>query len=195
MRATIKNPPNDDVENVPPPPPRVTTTTKPLPRLVSRDRIFSQSSNQVRVQHKNDTRIFWLLIRYDWFHVFLRGSLFKSIILLLAIWTGMILAWASIYKAIDDNHPGKNCGLGAPPETISFHGAFAFSLETCKFSLSLVLEPLSLFLESLPQLFAHYITSFAHHSIPCRYILYLYLTQQAPRLDTAFQTERMPFSS
>jgi hypothetical protein len=44
-------------------------------------------------------------------------------------------------------------------------------------------------------LFAHYITSFAHHSIPCRYILYLYLTQQAPRLDTAFQTERMPFSS
>jgi hypothetical protein len=136
----MKNPANDneDVKNIPraSTTPSVTSTPRGviLPRLVPRDHIFSQSSNQVRVRHQYDKRIFWLLLKYDWFHLFLRGSITQAIFIMLGTWTGMILAFAAIYMAIDDNHPDKNCGLTEPPETkISFHGAFAFSLETCKY--------------------------------------------------------------
>jgi hypothetical protein len=132
MRRTMMNPPssNGDVENIPN---SGRGSGTKLPRLVTRNRIFSQSSNNVRVQHQYDGRIFWLMLKYDWFHLFLRCSIGQAMATLLGIWTGMILLFAAIYKAIDDNHPERNCGLAAPSETISYHGAFAFSLETCKY--------------------------------------------------------------
>lgn len=103
----------------------------PLPRLVVRDRPLFQSSNQVRVNHQADRRIFTLMFRYDWFHVILRYNTFYSLFVLLAIWTGMILIFAAIYRHIDGNNPQENCGLAEPPAIITFNGAFAFSLETC----------------------------------------------------------------
>jgi hypothetical protein len=136
MRRAMESPSNanDDVEE------NITNkigtrngATK-LPRLVTRNRVFSQSSNKVRVQHQYDGRIFWLMLKYDWFHLFLRCSIIQAIVTLLGVWTGMILVFAAIYKAIDDNHPERNCGLAAPSETISYHSAFAFSLETCKYT-------------------------------------------------------------
>jgi hypothetical protein len=138
MRRTLKKPPSDseDVENAPrdiSAPQRSISAI--IPRLVTRNLIFSQSSNDVNVRHQYDGRIFWLLLKYDWFHLFLRGSIVQAITIMLTIWTGMILLFAAIYMAIDDNYPDNNCGLHAPPATkISYHGAFAFSLETCKYS-------------------------------------------------------------
>jgi hypothetical protein len=130
----------NDVENIPAasiaPITTGTPRSVPLPRLVDRNRIFSQSSNDVKIQHQYDGRIFWLMLKYDWFHLFLRGSIFQAIFVLLGTWTGMILVFAGIYMVIDDNDPNKNCGLATPPEVISYHGAFAFSLETCKFKMT-----------------------------------------------------------
>lgn len=149
-RAMLKNPPNSnvDVENISlasPTPITIPTHSSPanstpsgrmiLPRLVARDRIFFQSSNNVRVRHQSDARIFWLLLKYDWFHLFLRCSILWAIGALLGIWTGMILMFAAIYKSIDDNHPQRNCGLAPLGEVISYHTAFAFSLETCKYTM------------------------------------------------------------
>jgi hypothetical protein len=149
MGITMNNNPNDkdDVENILPASsaPVVTTgnprdsmnsTSNTIPRLVTRNRIFSQSGNQVRVRHQYDGRIFWLMLKYDWFHLFLRGSIFQAMFILLGTWTGMISLFAGIYESIDRNTPGKNCGLATPPETISYHGAFAFSLETCKYQMT-----------------------------------------------------------
>jgi hypothetical protein len=138
----MNNPPSnkDDVESIPPAPlPPLASGVKwgiPLPRLVQRTRIFSQSANDVKVQHQYDRRIFWLMLKYDWFHLFLRGSMLVAIVVLLGLWTGMILVFAGIYRYIDDNDPNKNCGLATPPNVITYHGAFAFSLETCKYKMT-----------------------------------------------------------
>jgi hypothetical protein len=101
-----------------------------LPRLVHRDRAFHQSSNRVFVKHNQGTRIFKLL-RFNWFHVFLRWPTKWSLLTLLSIWTILILLFAVTYTAYDNIQPKQTCGLGAEGSPITFAGAFAFSLETC----------------------------------------------------------------
>ena len=48
-----------------------TPLSKPFPRLVQRNLPFFQSKNKVSVIHNKGVQIVPLL-RYDWFHVFLR---------------------------------------------------------------------------------------------------------------------------
>jgi hypothetical protein len=101
-----------------------------LPRLVHRNRAFHQSANKVYVKHNQGTRIFKLL-RFNWFHVFLRWPTKWSLLTLVSIWTMLILLFAVVYTAYDDIQPRLACGLGPAGSPIHFAGAFAFSLETC----------------------------------------------------------------
>jgi hypothetical protein len=101
-----------------------------LPRLVLRNRAFHQSANKVYISHNMGARIYKLL-RYNWFHVFLRWPTRYSLITLMSIWTGSILFFAVIYYKYDSIYPSRSCGLGAENNPITFAGAFAFSLETC----------------------------------------------------------------
>jgi len=111
-----------------------------LPRLVLRNRAFHQSSNKVHIRHNQGARIYKLL-RYNWFHVFLRWPTRYSLLALMSVWTGAILIFAAIYIWHDKggNH-AEICGLGGFSTTengesefvpITFAAAFAFSLETC----------------------------------------------------------------
>jgi hypothetical protein len=101
-----------------------------LPRLVQRNRAFHQSSNKIHIKHNQGTRIFKLL-RFNWFHVFLRWQTKWSLLTLISLWTAAILIFASIYTGYDNIQPSLACGLGAANSPIQFAGAFAFSLETC----------------------------------------------------------------
>ncbi|KAL3915703.1 MAG: hypothetical protein SGILL_005520 [Bacillariaceae sp.] len=101
-----------------------------LPRLVRRDREYHQSSNKVYIRHNQGTRIYKLL-KYNWFHVFLRWKTRYSLTLMISFWTILILVFAGFYVAYDRVEPNLACGLGDEGQPISFAGAFAFSLETC----------------------------------------------------------------
>ena len=102
-----------------------------LPRLVDRNFPYHQSKNQIAVKNLHqDSGVVQLLLK-DWFHVFLREHVLKSVTLLLVIWTVVILIFAAIYVKVDGDYLEKNCGLGEPGTPIEFGTAFAFSLETC----------------------------------------------------------------
>lgn len=102
-----------------------------LPRLVKRNRAFHQSSNKVQLRHNQGASIYRLL-RFNWFHVFLRWPTKVSILILLSVWTGSILIFALIYMWYDQGNVTNKCGLGGTEgQTLPFAGAFAFSLETC----------------------------------------------------------------
>mmetsp|Transcript_43522 Transcript_43522/g.105081 ORF Transcript_43522/g.105081 Transcript_43522/m.105081 type:complete len:514 (+) Transcript_43522:160-1701(+) len=102
-----------------------------LPRLVDRNFPYFQSKNQIASKNvKNPPGVFQLLVK-DWFHVFLREHVLKSITLLLVSWTVYILIFAVVYVRIDKAYLDRNCGLGEPGTPIRFGTAFAFSLETC----------------------------------------------------------------
>lgn len=102
-----------------------------LPRLIDRNRAFHQSSNKVHVRHNQGLNIFRLL-RFNWFHVFLRWPTKYSFFVLMSLWTGIILVFAVLYLLNDEINRGTHCVLGGlNGEVISFGGAFAHSLQTC----------------------------------------------------------------
>jgi hypothetical protein len=101
-----------------------------LPRLVLRNRPFHQSDNKVHIQHNLGWRVFTLL-RFNWFHAFLRRPFHQSLLLLMSAWTGAILIFAGIYVWYDQLDTSISCGLGKVDEPMTFGPAFAFSLETC----------------------------------------------------------------
>jgi hypothetical protein len=70
----------------------------PLPRMVIRNLPFSQSLNEVAVQHNLGLKIF-LLLRHDLFHVFLRMHTIKSLLMLLSIWTLLLIIFAGKVSA------------------------------------------------------------------------------------------------
>lgn len=103
-----------------------------IPRIVKRNMPFKQSKQKISVVNKSLVSS-WMLHRVlysDWYHVFLRQPTLLSICFLLSGWTVLVSLFALIYQRIDRNFSDIGCGLGKPGEPISFHGAFAFSLET-----------------------------------------------------------------
>lgn len=103
-----------------------------IPRIVKRNMPFKQSKQKISVVNKSLVSS-WMLHRVlysDWYHVFLRQPTLLSICFLLTGWTILVSLFALIYQRIDRNFSDIGCGLGKPDEPISFHGAFAFSLET-----------------------------------------------------------------
>lgn len=102
-----------------------------LPRVVDRNWPYHQSKNSIAVTNRNHQSGVIQLLMKDWFHVFLRMHVLKSITFLLGLWTSAILIFAAVYVRIDEAYLNQNCGLGDPGTPISFGTAFAFSLETC----------------------------------------------------------------
>jgi hypothetical protein len=102
-----------------------------LPRLINRNRAFHQSANKVHLRHNQGLNIYRLL-RFNWFHVFLRWPTKYSFTLLMTVWTAFILIFAWIYVWHDSLNPEIQCGLGGSEgAVIDFAAAFAFSLHTC----------------------------------------------------------------
>lgn len=102
-----------------------------LPRLIPRNLPFHQSKNKMASKNVNSqTDVARLLVK-DWFHVFLRQHVLKTVTFLLVLWTLVILLFAVIYVRIDTAYLEYSCGLGEPGIPILFGTAFAFSLETC----------------------------------------------------------------
>ena len=103
-----------------------------LPRLITRDYPYHQSSNRVQVFNKHKRVIFRLFIK-DWFHVILRVPTYISGPLIIFFWYLMIWAFAWIYRLVDSSNFNldKDCGLGEPGIPLSMPAAYAFSLETC----------------------------------------------------------------
>jgi hypothetical protein len=106
------------------------TNLDELPRLVHRNRAFHQSSSKVYIKHNHGTRIYKLL-RFNWFHVFLRWPTKWSLLTLLSVWSTLIVLFGIIYTSYDNIQLNLACGLGRAGSPITFAGAFAFSLETC----------------------------------------------------------------
>jgi hypothetical protein len=127
------SPASSDVEAIPSSSKRGAEAPQQLPRLVPRNLPFHQSKNKMEVEHNLGMKLLWKLVRYDLFHVLLRMPLYQSAFLLFSLWTVFILIFAAIYVAIDRQDPFTPCGLGPVGSPIKFYGAFAFSLETCKF--------------------------------------------------------------
>eukprot|EP00540_Astrosyne_radiata_P000087 CAMPEP_0116866346 /NCGR_PEP_ID=MMETSP0418-20121206/25970_1 /TAXON_ID=1158023 /ORGANISM="Astrosyne radiata, Strain 13vi08-1A" /LENGTH=405 /DNA_ID=CAMNT_0004501955 /DNA_START=343 /DNA_END=1560 /DNA_ORIENTATION=- len=97
------------------------------PRLVPRNLPYFQSRNELQIEIPKQRPHLKGLRKEDWFHVILRTPTFVSIFILLVVWTSFILAFAVMYKIIDDAYGvNTNCGLGP----LHFGGYFAFSLET-----------------------------------------------------------------
>jgi hypothetical protein len=103
-----------------------------LPRLITRDYPYNQSSNRVQVFNENSKAIFKLYVR-DWFHVMLRVSWYISFFCIIIVWYLMIWVFAAIFVLVDSNtfNRNKDCGLGEPGIPITMATAYAFSLETC----------------------------------------------------------------
>jgi len=102
----------------------VTANDPPLRRLVVRDLPYHQSSNSLRIRHQSK-RPLWFYHWYveDWFHVALRLRTAVSIFLFVLLWTTFLLIFSAIYHAVDKADPGVNCGLGVPPDSITFYTA------------------------------------------------------------------------
>lgn len=103
-----------------------------LPRLITRDYPYHQSSNRVQVFPKHQKAVFRLYIK-TYFYVLLRVPFIYSFPILMLIWYLMIWVFAFIYQLVDSNNfnLNKDCGLGDPGVVITIHTAYAFSLETC----------------------------------------------------------------
>jgi len=103
-----------------------------LPRLITRDYPYNQSSNRVEIVNENTNPLWGLLIK-DWFHVLLRLPSWISLPAFIIIWYISIWVWAAIYQYISNKSSNfeKDCGLGSPNVTLSIMTAYAFSLETC----------------------------------------------------------------
>lgn len=109
------------------------TNSPEFPRLILRNLPFSQSRNRVRIEHNQGIKIFSLL-RYDWFHVFLRIPTGHSFMLMITVWTIVLVIFARLYVWSDASTPNPDCRLGPSGPVrlpIKFRGAFAFSLQTC----------------------------------------------------------------
>jgi len=106
------------------------TTT--IPRMVDRDLNFHQSRNKMNIHNLNSNRYLWRLQLKDWFHTLLRLHAGVSVSVLLCLWTIIVAVFAALYWYEDNVHYQiVDCGLGiTDTESISFSGAFAFSLET-----------------------------------------------------------------
>ena len=102
-----------------------------LPRLITRDYPFHQSSNCVQVFPKHAKKLFWLYVK-DWFHVSLRVPAYISFPAFLLFWYLMIWVFAATYRMVDSSNVNldKDCGLGEPGIPITMASAYAFSLET-----------------------------------------------------------------
>ena len=102
----------------------VTANDPPLRRLVVRDLPYHQSSNSLRIRHQSK-RPLWFYHWYveDWFHVALRLRTAVSIFLFVLLWTTFLLIFSAIYHAVDRADPSVNCGLGVPPDSITFYTA------------------------------------------------------------------------
>ena len=101
-----------------------------VPRLVLRNLPYSQSHNNMQVRHNYTAMKIYKLIQHDWFHVLLRFPTIKSLFMLISIWTVFLVIWAGCYVWVDNSNVGVDCGLGPNGQSISFRGAFAFSLQT-----------------------------------------------------------------
>lgn len=103
-----------------------------LPRLITRDYPFNQSSNRVQVLNANIEKLIPLYFK-DWFHVMLRIRWYWSLSGFLLVWYFMIWFFAWIYVGVDGagKNREKNCGLGDPGVPLTMSAAYAFSLETC----------------------------------------------------------------
>ena len=51
-------------------------------------------------------------------------------LLIVTLWTALIVIFDGLYCTMDRKDAEVRCGLGPAGDPISFHGAFAFSLET-----------------------------------------------------------------
>ena len=99
-------------------------TNPPLRRLVVRDLPYHQSSNSLRIRHQSQKPLrFYHWYVEDWFHVALRLRTAVSIFLFVLLWTTFLLIFSAIYHAIDRADPTVNCGLGVPPDSITFYTA------------------------------------------------------------------------
>ena len=101
-----------------------------LPRLVRRNLAFSQSDNKIQVLHNYGWKIL-RLTSYDYFHVFLRFSLWHILFILVCAWTLNVLFFAGIYMAVNPRELGNQCSLGLRGGPITFATAWGFSLQTC----------------------------------------------------------------
>jgi hypothetical protein len=102
-----------------------------VPRLVLRNLPYAQSHNYIQVRHNYTAMKIYKLIQHDWFHVLLRFPTIQSLSFLISIWTLFLVIWAGCYVWVDRSNTDADCGLGANGTSISFRGAFAFSLQTC----------------------------------------------------------------
>lgn len=101
------------------------------PRLVLRNLPFNQSRNVIQVKHNKGTTAIGRLTRHDFFHVVLRLPAWKTTLMLLCIWTGIILLWAAAYMAVDKSQQDDICNIGLNGDPAKYYTAFAFSLQTC----------------------------------------------------------------
>jgi hypothetical protein len=106
-------------------------STSGAPRLVLRNLPYAQSYNHIQVRHNYTAMKIYKLIQHDWFHVLLRFPTSQSLFFLISIWTLFLVIWAGCYVWVDRSNIGVECGLGPNGASISFRGAFAFSLQTC----------------------------------------------------------------
>ena len=95
-----------------------------LNRLVVRDLPYHQSSNSLRIRHQSTKPLrFYHWYIEDWFHVLLRLRTAVSAFVFVLIWTIFLLLFAGIYHAIDGADPRVNCGLGVPPNSVTYYTA------------------------------------------------------------------------
>ena len=95
-----------------------------LNRLVVRDLPYHQSSNSLRIRHQSTKPLrFYHWYIEDWFHVLLRLRTVVSAFVFVLIWTIFLLSFAGIYHAIDGADPRVNCGLGVPPNSVTYYTA------------------------------------------------------------------------
>ena len=100
-------------------------------RLVLRNLPYAQSHNYLQVRHTYTAMKIYKLIQHDWFHVLLRFPTSQSLFFLISTWTLFLVIWAGCYVWVDRSNTGVDCGFGPNGNSISFRGAFAFSLQTC----------------------------------------------------------------
>ena len=104
------------------------------PRLVQRNLPYNQSRNIFEIKNKYGIKKLKMmhLVSNDFFHVMLRAPTIVSLTALVSLWTMGILIFAQLYIWADARNPHVDCGLATSGDgqTIPWHTAFAFSLET-----------------------------------------------------------------
>ena len=98
-------------------------------RLVRRDAPFHQSSGTFYMG-RSGLRMPQLrkLMLSDWFHVVVSWPLWVLALATIVLYTAIIVIFAGFYMLIDGEN--SDCGLANYNETLDFHKAFAFSIET-----------------------------------------------------------------